>query len=284
MRPLVAAKLTLLFPSRTAPPSTWITKHKSHDFGFSLPIHWGVDSCGCSCGCGAGDVGITTARTTTTARATTTSIKPVTTSVSTSKATTTSKKPATTSSSKAASTTSKKPTTSTSHKPAATTSSKPAASTTTKKPSTPTSKPVTTTQAGTTKTMTCASRFDLFFVSAHGPLLTLARPLADIGDTSTVTIPGDIVTVTRTISISQPKPTGTPSYGWKCDGSGKDGYEVRSLLLPLARLSPSTTRADDPLFFVRRSTGRVTAGPRTCPRGGRGSACASLSSSPPRSL
>ncbi|GAA5915604.1 hypothetical protein JCM8208_001217 [Rhodotorula glutinis] len=194
------------------PPSTWLTKHQNHDFGFSLPIHWGVDSCGCSCGCGAGDVGITTtsrapasastARTTTTARATS--------SATTSKAATTSKKPATTSSSKPASTTSKKPaastststSTSTSHKPAATTSSKPAASTTSKKPSTPTSKPVTTSKAGTTKTVTY------------------------IGDASTVTIPGDIVTVTRTVSISQPKPTSTPSQGWQCDGSGKDGYDV----------------------------------------------------------
>ncbi|GAA5849923.1 hypothetical protein JCM9279_002464 [Rhodotorula babjevae] len=185
------------------PPSTWITKYKSHDFGFSLPIHWGVDSCGCSCGCGAGDVGLTTTfRTTTTARATTTSAKPATSSATTSKAATTSKKPATTSSSKPASTISKKPNTSTSHKPAATTSSKPAASTTSKKPSTPTSKPVTTTHAGTTKTVTY------------------------IGDASTVTIPGDIVTVTRTVSISQPKPTGTPSSSWSCNGSGKDGYEV----------------------------------------------------------
>ncbi|KPV77128.1 uncharacterized protein RHOBADRAFT_52078 [Rhodotorula graminis WP1] len=195
------------------PPSIWITKHKSHDFGFSLPTHWGVDKCGCSCGCGAGDAGITTtsrapastsiAHTTTTARATTTSAKPVTSSASTSKPATTSKKPATTSSSKPSSTTSKKlASTSTSHKPATTTSSKPAATTTSKKPSMPTSKPVTTSKAGTTKTVTY------------------------IGDASTVTIPGGIVTVTRTVSISQPEPTGRPSQGWSCDGSGKDGYEV----------------------------------------------------------
>ncbi|BGP37501.1 hypothetical protein JCM10449v2_001407 [Rhodotorula kratochvilovae] len=157
------------------PPSGWVTKHRSREFGWSLPIHWGIDSCGCSCGCSGGSEGIRTTTATTTSKVAKTTTPAATTSKGATKTTT---------------------------RPAATTSKSTAK--TTKKASTTSKKPATTStsrRAVATKTV------------------TYVQP-------STITIPGNVVTVTRTVSVAVPTSTGHPGYGWQCNGSGKDGYEV----------------------------------------------------------
>ncbi|GAA6043729.1 hypothetical protein JCM8097_000497 [Rhodosporidiobolus ruineniae] len=223
------------------PPSTWVSKHRDHDFGWSLPTHWGVPSCGCSCGCNAVS---TTSRLVTSSRATsTTAVRTTTTSKAaavttsweectttskvvktTTKAATTTKKPVTTTKATTAKpiTTSKKPVTTTS-KPATTskaaaTTSKPA---TTIKKTTTTVKPKTTSKEAATTSKAAVTTSKAAATTSKAPATTLPP------STKTITVPGagQTVTVTETVSIPAPSSTGVPSSGWQCSGSGKDGYK-----------------------------------------------------------
>ncbi|BGO97285.1 Proteophosphoglycan ppg4 [Rhodotorula toruloides ATCC 204091] len=191
------------------PGAAWLTYHREHDFGWSVPSSWGLPSCGCSCGCGAktspasSSIVVSTtsrapsttsrpAQTTTSRPATSSTQKPATTHKSSSSAS------CTTSSTKVAATTTRKASTTT-HKASSSThksSSTKKVSTTSKKPSTKTSVQATTTHKPSTKTITV------------------------IG-------PGQIVTVTETHNLpSPPAPTNRPGQGWECSGSGNDGWDV----------------------------------------------------------
>ncbi|BGP29580.1 hypothetical protein JCM10296v2_001319 [Rhodotorula toruloides] len=191
------------------PGGAWLTYHREHDFGWSVPSWWGLPSCGCSCGCGA-------------------KTSPASSSIIVS---TTSRAPSTTS--RPAQTTTSRPTTSSTQKPSTThktsssasctTSSTKAAATTTRKASTTTRKASSSThKASSTKKVSTTSKKPSTKTSIQAT--TTHKPSTK---TVTVTGPGQIVTVTETRNLPSPSaPTNRPGQGWECSGSGKDGWDV----------------------------------------------------------
>ncbi|BGP22374.1 proteophosphoglycan ppg4 [Rhodotorula toruloides] len=245
------------------PGDAWLAYHREHDFGWSVPSWWGLDSCGCSCDCGAKTLPVTSSIVvSTTSRAPSTSTRPAPTTTSraivstpgTSKTKETTSSPAlhSTSSTQPAVTTTQRAST-TSRAPSTTsrarTTSRSAASTpgssgpgttsssvaagTTRVPSTTSHKTSSTKKASTTSKKP----------SAETPVC--AMPTSEPATrTVTVTAPAQVVTVTEAHNLtSPPKPTDRPSHDgegesedgsdedrpgrdWECSGSGDDGKDV----------------------------------------------------------
>ncbi|KAK4702150.1 hypothetical protein P7C70_g4071, partial [Phenoliferia sp. Uapishka_3] len=72
-------------------------------------------------------------------------------------------------------------------------------------------------------------------VTSATKMITATKPTATPTQAPTTTIctsvfsaPATTVTITQTITVSPPKPTSPslPAAGWKCDGTGKDGWSV----------------------------------------------------------